>query len=751
LEPFEPGYLSTGNEKRLKFAIKRGYGYDSAVKFIPGSNHLLVAYEGQAFVIDVRGMNVLSSTKLGLGTGSISISPQGNSFAFTGKGTNGETSVTLVRITESGKMLTTEVPGNYFDRNEFERSGRLIVENSHFEHRRFCLPSLITAHPPESDSSMNELSPKEKELCSKNLNDKAWTVATPDPVPQQLDRKQTRAYLTRFQKPGGFESLKHLGLLTSILRSPLADEESNLVAGTLQNIFAENRALYGVLLTEFPKLLEKNPNAYWKNPCRTEPENKNLVEAAKKEVEKNFERNSWGSDYSRWKSLIPLAPLLSQAPETEKENTVEKIMISMRDRAIDTDNFRGVFPSKLAHAAGDSIKPIFGLPSENFNDIALLRTSNALSPIILSGLPFQGGTKSDFGFYFKNLPSILRRNNYSGEIEERSDHMQAKVRWLHGQEVSEATIDLNRIPTDEMINREDRFRFKELWADGQLNGMVIVGSNYKSVAPVVIAEYLKYYQHEGFTFSQSPETISGFEKVLQEQIESGYLDYLPKEAHSEGDDQHALSFNDKMLCLTGTKTNPDGTSETVRLTYPLPDDYSDPKRITNEKFGDWITERVRRAKLNTSPQKWGQLAFLNTSCNSADKAINEIEAAHDRNLLNIASDSTTNPFLYWQGSALLNYVDGLRKGRTFQEIRNIIDTKVAKAPKPPKRAFFEGGHSGNDKEDIYLTPEQKAYDERIIKRLMPYRTSIKVTKIKPGSSIAQVTNGTENSNVNQRE
>lgn len=186
---------------------------------------------------------------------------------------------------------------------------------------------------------------------------------------------------------------------------------------------------------------------------------------------------------------------------------------------------------------------------------------------------------------------------------------------------------------------------------------------------------------------------------LGEKIASGEVDYLVKQAHSDGDEKNVFEFSREMELIEGEKKLPDGRSEKIYLAFPT----GTPVQVANADFADWVRKRDDAGK--------GQLLFLNGSCGSAKKAVEEITAARTSVLLNIAAVSSVRLFADGKNNAVRGLLDDIRTGKNFEQMKADVeaispaDADKYVYPNTPGYKFITD-HLGDPVESVI-----KIYDE----------------------------------------
>ena len=392
-----------------------------------------------------------------------------------------------------------------------------------------------------------------QQLCAQNFEKTAWDQDTPAPG-KIIDLSPQNAYqfLLRFQKPDGFNPKIHLPILVAILKSNLISSQSALVAGALQSVLYQSNQLYQDLLAKFPALI--NLKAQENSQCRSTEELKKLQNATWNYVQYLTSKYPLRSTYSDYASLGPLVSILSAE---QKAEAISQITEKLADSAADTPELHGLFLSKIYYFAKNGVKKLFGENPPPMSDLTLVRKAQVVRPIILgpSGSMPAANLSQDFGFSVQlldKIPLSQKGNN----IEKNFNWMVDGKKYQSAVKIQDATL-----ATDGFIAAEKAPRYDQLWANGNLHGIVITGSNLRHSADRTMGEYLAYFQSQGFEFNTAKEKIANLEEFLKNRIRSGEADYFIKEAHSDGDEKNLFRIDTSAEKLVGRKKYPDGKEE----------------------------------------------------------------------------------------------------------------------------------------------------------------------------------------------
>lgn len=495
-----------------------------------------------------------------------------------------------------------------------------------------------------------------KSACKLPFTEMIWNRIAPVPShPLQLSNEEKKNLLLRFQKPGGM-SKRFIPVLEGIIASHPTGTESDLLIGALQTLYAENISLYGQLQEKYPEL----SNLKWQNKpvlvCRSENDLSQINYPLEKYLTGLFGKVENFDQLE--KELLPLAVLIKNLSPSQKEKWVENFRDLLTEKALVNDKkLLGVFESKISLFITQAINPLFDIPMKPLADLSVVQKRGMVSAMILGSAPIDNDTKfkNAYGFYMKEVPSLdvpadktLKTSSYSWKMNGKNYTAKLEAQIPSGNNV---------VPE---ANSPD---YSSLWKDKTLTGIVVAGSNLAEATKPTMNQYLAYYQGQGFEFQSQSGVIENFPQFLKEETESGRLDYLLKEAHTDGDFENLFRTNIKMRYELGIKKLPNGKTEKIQLVYPDPLDKKT-TLLSNEEFASWIKNREKNSG--------GQFVYFNTSCWSDRKAINEIQAVESPLFLDIATTNKTNTFIFKEETAEYQLLQKFREGRNYDEIRSAL-------------------------------------------------------------------------------
>lgn len=550
-------------------------------------------------------------------------------------------------------------------------------------------------------------------MCqSEEFNVKEWDKIAPPITKGEISKAQAQIYLKRFQKKQGFDPKIHLGILSGILKSDLIEKSPALVNEALKSIASADptiiRQIYNVL-----KIDKRMPDykSDESQTCRSTSENKNIEYTIKKFKEKASDTDG-RTTVEDWIAYRPFAADLQKLPKEEKEAIVDSIAESLSQNAAASTDLSGVFQSKLYYFSKKFALDLVGEKSKSATDLAIAVRNGQSVPIVLGSGDLQESTvfahentvnaESRYGFKYKTFdPLAVKKDGQVGDVTTK------KIDWKHdGQSYSAEAKTTILEPLKNLIAPDKSPNYAALKKDGKLTGMMVIGTNLSASQAGLVDQYLTYYQNAGYKFKAAKpvDAVSFFKTSIQ----SGELDYLIKEAHSDGDEKNLFRANKHGKVFEGTLTKKDGTQEVVYLLTPE-EGKKESKLISNHEFGSWVRSR----------SKDQPMVYFNASCTSVRKVISEISATHSANFTPIPSDSTVRTFRDTEDNGTRQMLQAFREGKNYDGIREALQ----------KSANYKKG------EDRFLFPDEKSYDDRVRKNLeMSFDVEVSV-KDKAGNEV----------------
>lgn len=281
-------------------------------------------------------------------------------------------------------------------------------------------------------------------------------------------------------------------------------------------------------------------------------------------------------------------------------------------------------------------------------------------------------------------------NNYQWQTNGSIYHANASLKVLE--------------PLGKIISGAKSPDYKAMKKDGKLVGLMIAGISGSDVTDV--DGFISMYEDEGFEF-KDPHPVNTLD-FFKSKIKTGEIDYLIKQAHSDGDEKNLFRAARSGTLIEGSRRRKDGIKEVMYLLMP-DEKKTDSVLISNQEFGSWV-----RSRKNDQP-----LFYLNASCHSIRKVISEVEAAHSSNFVPIPSASLVGFFRDDETNGTYQIINALRREKNYDEIRSGLE----------KSETFKNGW------DHFLFPDDKQYDSEIRQNLQMNLDIVVSVKDKAGKKV----------------
>lgn len=362
---------------------------------------------------------------------------------------------------------------------------------------------------------------------------------------------------------------------------------------------------------------------------------------------------------------------------------------------------QGAFRSSVHYLTRAALERALGLSSYQPRTDISLRVGvadGAISPQVFSNEPITGGplvgTEISYGnpyFHVYTAPTVsLARDQLQtadpGEV-------------IYGRELHWGTAGADYKSEIRAIRKDSKSSFTptkgprmdEMWKDKKLVGALIFGSGIEGGSPNPVDEYIEYLEENDFELEGAETSVDTLD-FLGRGVSSGQIDYLIKEAHSDGDTRNVVVLTTKSKMKTFVKKLPDGREERF---YMLRRDHaSSSASFPNQTLGEWMKSRAEKPGT-------GEMVYLNMSCSSAQKGANEFSAVGRSNFTVIPSASSAKCFNNADDWPAYHLVNGVREGHTWAKIRDNMD--AARAPRANLSYY-----------DKYLFPDQPEYRAQIV-------------------------------------
>lgn len=530
-------------------------------------------------------------------------------------------------------------------------------------------------------------------LCQSDVafNKQQWDKITPPITKGELSHNQALLYLKRFQKNQGFDEKTHLPILAAILESDIIEKSPATVNETLKTLSISHpslvKAIYNILKVEerMSKSISTDKAAVCKSPSEL-LQTKTFLQTLKL----NAARPESKTTTEDWAKYKPFKEDFQKLPKEERDAIVDGIAESLSQNAGAHSELKGVFQSKLYYFAKKYALELVGDKAKKATDLTMVLRNGNSAPIILASGNLQNAdhstiedsldTETPYGFSYKVLdPVPVPQNAKIGE------KFNKKISWSFEGEPVTADIKITALePLKDIIPRNKSPNYTAIKKGGKMTGLMVVGSNATSENAADVDSFIAYYQNKGFNFKKAKQVETA--SFLRTSIQSGEVGYLIKEAHSDGDERNLFRAGKYGNLIEGILKKKDGTKEVIYLLAPDPAK-KETKLISNQEFGSWLQARTKDQPLY----------YFNASCNSANKVLSEVAAAHSPNFIPFPSVSSVMFFRDSEKNGTRQALEAFREGKNYDEIRASLQ----------KTDNYKKG------EDHFLFPDEQQYDEQI--------------------------------------
>lgn len=544
------------------------------------------------------------------------------------------------------------------------------------------------ANDHENTPTKDFIKINEKLLCDKDFNEDAWSLKAKD-----FSDDQSLLWLKKISKPESLNLQEDLLVLNHMITTKTYQKYPNEFSAALVGLSSANISAYEDFARQHPELNDLPPPD---ENCLTTNEKEKIRPLLENYINYfSFKNGKSVEQYSHLKNTLTLFS------EKEKDDLADKLADKILSNAPGQDyEVNGVFSSKLYKFYYNNLKKYFGIPFKDLTDVTFSRTNGKVNAIQLSMNPSEGTTKTNSGLYLKKIeeidPTQLAPNTAKSISYE----------WDYSGTSYKSQINIEKtIPKEALVKNSPSPDYQKMGGGKEFNGLIIAGSNLgKDLTDSVVRSYIDYYVKEGFKFAK-PLVKDNLEDYLKQRLTGEHpIHYMVKEAHSDGDEKNLFRISSKGKVLTGTRIK-NGKKETIEIAYPS-DDSKETKMISNDDFGKWMREREK-----TSNQP---LIYLNSSCWSETKAVNEISAASSPLLVNIPTTTSMTVFNNNKDNVMRIVIDGLRNQKTYEDMR--------------KEMVKDSGYASK-KGNVFIFPDEDTYKERISNLVLePVNVDIRISK-----------------------
>jgi|GEM_PF-5793809 len=404
-------------------------------------------------------------------------------------------------------------------------------------------------------------------------------------------------------------------------------------------------------------------------------------------------------DISIFATLAPLKDKILQALSQDPgfagvlQEAVERYAVEMMRAMPATFIVNRIYPSLTAHLLIGLIEESLGRTTETarLSTMDVVRDNDSITPIAV-GTHSLGpqSFRHPMGFYY----IIFKAERATSELQT------LYYQWTHQGKNFNAALKI-KLGTAEQAVGNWKNPVQSLRSDRQLVGMAWISPNVRDDIPMVLGRYIAYLEDQGFHIDASRSDRTWNLSEIKNLFVHGKVDYLVKEAHSDGDLVNMFQLGKNSKVIVATKSgNGDLSGETFYILLP---EKRDSSLGGSEKFGvpprvvgEWMKSR---SEITTTP-----LIYLNSSCWSIKKVFTEITQVSDPHFINIPSLDSVAFFNNQGANHMRTFIDGIRQGLEFSAIeQNLIHLD------------YQG--QGWSKPTRFVFPNSRAYFSQITQKL----------------------------------
>lgn len=440
--------------------------------------------------------------------------------------------------------------------------------------------------------------------------------------------------------------------------------------------------------------------------CRTEEADQLMQSDILAQIEKRKVKVSEYQYEGLSRALNPLKGIFSRTPMSKKKYVIDALTGEMRNSAV--ERYPEIFSSTLYYFIQNSISSVFAEEPKVYASMERMETHGGpegyvQSAALVSSHPLPDSNLSAYGFYLKPIDEIAKVQpikKTSVNICGREYEVEYKI-----EQMQKPLYNPNASPD-----------YKKLWEDGKLTGVVVEGVGFYRAN--VSQNYLNYYRQQGFEFGEPVKADGNGNKsaqmVLKELISSGEADYLVRDSHSGADLVNVLTYNKNAQIIRGEKKLENGKTEVV---YIVAAEKSKPEQIVSGSNIDDYRNKLQPEDLKEyMAKRTNPMILLNGSCSSMAKVVQQVYRLQDPKLVNIGFSTNTLSFTNRDESTKKLFLDGLRQGKTYQEMRDNMRSKSKRYATDDLRL----------RKDVIIFPDDPVYDKALTSFKFDLRYQIRV-------------------------
>jgi hypothetical protein len=305
-----------------------------------------------------------------------------------------------------------------------------------------------------------------------------------------------------------------------------------------------------------------------------------------------------------------------------------------------------------------------------FTDISVFQRNGKMTFTLLGTETLSGGEQNGFGFYQKFLAEI----DISTIVQQKSFNWS----WRQGSDIYSASITVTP--------QENKYDIKQsAFPKYMKHGLILLDKTLTPEESVRTVEtYKSYFRQAGFFFKQRRQ-LHDMRFFLTRQFTQN-LDYMVREGHADGDDDHLMALYKSGFVIEGEKKG-QGGAESVAIVFNTVRKTKE-DRVGYDEFARLLNRLVATTKR--------PLVYVNTSCWGIEKAWFSLGNFYASQLIEVAARSPVDLFSVSQLDVTRLLLDAVRSGADFEGLRLTLKS-------------LDGYASGRS--DIYVLPDEAEYPQ----------------------------------------
>lgn len=307
----------------------------------------------------------------------------------------------------------------------------------------------------------------------------------------------------------------------------------------------------------------------------------------------------------------------------------------------------------------------------SFSDISAVQRDGVLTFSLLATERFEQANLNRYGFYQRRL----QETPIAGLVAKAEFNW----KWSQGRAHFDARYVVSRVEQGEGPRLDGAF-------PGGREGLVIIdGTLTKEETARTLAQYIKYFENDGFRFGPKRRHADLKGHVRDLIRRAARPDYIIRDGHADGDDENLLVLRRTGLSIVGERPAKVGT-EQVSIVFNGRAPKAFMRRVSYTELADWLSAGRGRP---TRP-----VIYFNTSCWGTEKAAVSRGFIAPAQMLEIATPDPSNSFSADRGNVSRLVIDAIRNGSAFRDLR----AELARLPE------YSHGYADN-----YVLPDESAF------------------------------------------